>query len=222
MDGTHITNIRTGAQTAASLSYLIKKPSITVGIYGAGTQARMNTLALNEIYNIKKLTIWNHRRSTAEKFVKDMENPISTEIKIADDQKEASQSDVVITVTSAQEPLVKNEWIQPDTIVYPLGSFQEIDDDLILNADKIIVDHPYQALNRGALKKLHHQGKITEDTFYATLGEFANEKISMDDTSNEVVICIPIGMGSVDVAIAHEVYERALEKGHHEWFDFKA
>lgn len=222
MDGTHITNMRTGAQTATSLSYLIKKPSITVGIYGAGAQARMNTLALSEIYDIEKLTVWNHRRSTAEKFVEDMEGQIAGEIKIADDQKEASQADVVITVTSAQEPLVKGEWIQPGTVVYPLGSFQEIDDDLILKADKIIVDHPYQALNRGALKKLHGQGEISKETLYATLGEIANEKKEVGDLSDEITICIPIGIGAVDVAVAHEVYTRAVEKGHTEVFDFKA
>ena len=43
--------------------------------------------------------------------------------------------------------------INQSTIIFPLGSFQEIEDELILKADKIIVDHVDQAIHRGALTK---------------------------------------------------------------------
>lgn len=222
MDGTEITNMRTGSQTATALSYLVKDSAITVGIYGAGMQAHKNTEAINEIFDIEKLVIWNRTREHAEKFKAEMESEIKGEIIVADDQSEPASCDVVITVTSANEPLIETEWIKPGTIIFPLGSFQEIPDEVALKADKIIVDHPGQALHRGALKHLNAEGKMNEEDIFATLGELANEKKSIGDISDEITLCIPIGIGAVDIAVANEVYQRALEKGLGESFDFKA
>ncbi|MFL2101561.1 ornithine cyclodeaminase family protein [Desemzia sp. FAM 23991] len=221
LDGAYITNMRTGAQTANALRYLVKKPSITIGMFGAGMQASTNILTISNLFDISELFVWNHRRSSAEKFAEDMKDVVSGKIRVVDDAEEASQADVLITVTPAQEPIIKTEWVKPGTIVFPLGSFQEIEDDLILKADKIIVDHVEQALHRGALKHLTNEGKLSEDDIFTTLGELALEKISAGDLSNDITICIPIGTGAMDVAIAGVVYKRALEKNLGGSFDFE-
>lgn len=223
MDGTLITDMRTGAQTATALSYLTEKPEITVGIYGSGMQARMNTRAIAENFTIKKLIVSSRSQENCDAFAKDMEDIVQGEIVTAvDNPEEAAKADVVITVTTAQKPLIKTEWIEPGTIVFPLGSFQEIEDELIFRADKIIVDHPKQALHRGALKKLTSEGNIDEEDVTATLGQLASGKLHLGDLSEEITICIPIGMGAVDVAAAAEAYKRALDKGYNTTFDYKA
>lgn len=222
MDGTHITNVRTGAQTATALNYLVDKPSVSVGMYGSGVQARMNTLAIAEVFDISELIIWNHRRVTAEKFAKDMKEIVTGNIHIVENAEAASKADVLITATTAQEPIIKAEWIEPGTIVFPLGSFQEIEDDLILKADNIIVDHEDQALHRGALKKLNKEGLLSSSDITTTLGKLANKKEFVKNLHENITICIPIGMGSVDVAVATEAYNRAIEQNHGSIFDFKA
>lgn len=222
LDGTYISNMRTGSQTANALRYLVKKPSLTIGMYGAGEQARTNIEAIADLFDISALFVWNHRRSTAEKYAEEMRRFVKGEIHVVDDPKEASQADVLITVTPAQEPIIKAEWVQPGTIVFPLGSYQEIEDELILQADKIIVDHVEQALHRGALKHLTDSGKLSEESVYTTLGELAIGKSEAGDLSQEITICIPIGTGAMDVAIAGEVYKLAREKGLGESFDFEA
>lgn len=60
MDGAWITNMRTGAQTAVILRYLLKdKKDITVGLYGAGVQGRTQTEALTAIFNVQKLYVYD-------------------------------------------------------------------------------------------------------------------------------------------------------------------
>lgn len=222
LEGAYITNMRTGAQTANALRYLVKKPTISIGMYGAGMQAHTNIEAIADLFDISELVIWNHRRVSAEQFAEDVKDLVTGEIRVVDHPKDATQVDAIITVTPAQEPIIKSEWVQPGTIVFPLGSFQEIEDELILRADKIIVDHIEQALHRGALKHLTHEGKLSEGNIFATLGDFATGKVTPGDLSNDVVICIPIGTGAMDVAIAGEVYKRALDKGMGESFNFEA
>src|SRR5699024_9192919 len=106
----------------------------------------------------------------------------------ATNPEEASkQVDTIICVTQSKEKFLKNEWIEPGTIIFPMGSYQEVQDNLILDADHIIVDHIEQALHRGVLKDLNEQGKVTEDNIYGTIGEFANNKKSINDYNDKKI-----------------------------------
>lgn len=222
MEGTHISNLRTGSQTAVSLKYLGFKDRVSIGMYGAGEQARFQLQAIADLYEVAELRIWNHRLTTAEKFAEEMAELVSGDIIICepDEGEKAAQADILITVTNAQEPILRKEWIKPGTVVFPMGSFQEIDDALILSADRIVVDHPYQALNRGALKRLHKEGKVSDADIFTTLGELAIKEITMPDISDEIVLCIPIGTGAMDVAVAGAVYKKAIESHMGEDYSF--
>lgn len=222
LEGSYISNMRTGSQTAVALKYLHPKKEITIGMYGAGLQARTQIQTISEWFDITRLVVWNHRRVTAETFAEEMKAYVSGEIIIADPAKpeEAADNDALITVTPAQEAFLTKEMVKPGTIVFPMGSFQEVSDDLILAADKIIVDHAEQALHRGALKSLNSEGIITEANITTTIGELAVGKSKLGDLSNEITICIPIGTGALDVAVAAHAYKKAVEQGIGEHFTF--
>jgi ornithine cyclodeaminase/alanine dehydrogenase len=101
-----------------------------------------------------------------------------------------------------------------------MGSYQECENEFILNADKIIVDHIDQCLHRGALKELADAGKITEKNIYATIGDIAAGKKSGEFSETERILCIPIGTGAMDVAVATIVLERAKEQNLGGTFEF--
>lgn len=222
MEGSYISNMRTGSQAAVALKYLGKKDSVTIGMFGAGLQARTATICIADLFDIDRLVVWNHRRSTAEKFKEDMAPYVKGEIIIADPEhpEQATDNEALFTFTPAQEPFLTKEMIKPGTIVFPMGSFKEVTDDVILSADKIIVDHIDQALHRGVLKELTHDGKISDKDIYCTLGELAAKKVTLSDYSQERIICIPIGTGALDVAVAEVVRQRAMERNIGTDFEF--
>jgi ornithine cyclodeaminase/alanine dehydrogenase len=222
MDGSYITNLRTGAQTAVALSYFKDLgDSISVGLFGAGTQARTQVLAITKRFKINRLVVWNHRRSTAEAFKEDVAHLVDGEIIIVDKPEEATDNDVLITVTGAIEPFITGDMIKPGTIIMPMGSRGEITDDIILKADHIYVDHVEQALHRGALKKLNEEGKLSPDDITADFGELATtQKEATHDKAKDITIVIPIGIGALDVAVAGHIYHGAVEKGSGSHFDF--
>jgi ornithine cyclodeaminase/alanine dehydrogenase len=220
MDGAYITNLRTGAQTAVALSYFDIGESISVGMFGAGTQARTQVLAITKRYKINRLVVWNHRRSTAEAFKKDVEHLIDGEVIIVDKPEEATDNDVLITVTGATAPFISGDMIKPGTIVMPMGSRGEITDNIILTADNIYVDHRAQALHRGALKNLTDEGLLSEKDITADFGQLATGQVKAKHNDKTTTIVIPIGIGAVDVAVAGEVYRKAMEQGIGEHFDF--
>ena len=220
MDGAEITNMRTGAQAAVALKYLHNKKSIKIGLYGAGMQGHYQTMAIAQLFDIEVLKVYDIKREASEKFTGDMKNIVSGNIIIVDSPEEAADGDAVICVTQSKDKFVKNSWVKPGTILFTMGSYQECDDDFILSVDEIIVDHIGQCLHRGALKELNEKGEITKDSIYATIGEVAAGKKKGRSTDKDRILCIPIGTGAMDVAVATIVYQRAVKEGLGGKFEF--
>jgi ornithine cyclodeaminase/alanine dehydrogenase len=220
MEGAEITNMRTGAQAAVALKYLHNKKSIKIGLYGAGMQGHYQTMAISQLFDIEELKVYDIRREASEKFAEDMKNIVPGNIIIVDFPEEAADGDAVICVTQSKDKFVKNSWVKPGTILFAMGSYQECDDDFILSADEIIVDHIGQCLHRGALKELNKRGKITKDSIYATIGEVAAGKKRGRTSDKDRILCIPIGTGAMDVAVATIVYKRAVKEGLGGKFEF--
>lgn len=213
MDGALITNFRTGAQTAVALKYLHPNKTIRVGLFGAGMQGRTQTMAISEIFDIEELRVYDISPEASKKYAAEMKDKVKGEIIIVDSPREAACGDAVICVTQSKEKFLKNEWIEPGTIVFPMGSYQEVEDEFIIRADKIIVDHVEQCLHRGALMELNKTGKITKENISATIGELAAGKKEGRTTPAERILCVPIGTGALDIAVATVALRKAGEQG---------
>jgi len=212
MDGAYITNMRTGAQTAIALKYLYSKKNLRLGLFGAGMQGHTQTMAISEIFHIDEVRVYDINPDASKKYAENMKNKVQGDIVIASSPEEAADADVVVCVTQSKDKFVKDKWLKPGTILFPMGSYQECEDEFILNADKIIVDHIGQCLHRGALKGLSEAGKITEKNIYATIGEIVAGKKLGRGREEERILCIPIGTGAMDVAVATIALQRAEEK----------
>ncbi len=214
LDGAYITDLRTGAQTAVALKYIFKnKKKLKISIYGAGMQARTQTLAISKCFDIEELRVYDVNQEASEKFKKEMEETVKGVIMICEKPEDACHGDAVICVTQAKERIVRADWVKPGTVIFPMGSYQEIENAVIEQADMIIVDHIGQALHRGALKDLNQQGKLTERDITATIGELVKGSVSIGPIIDRKIICVPIGTGAMDVAVAGIFYEKATALG---------
>jgi len=220
MDGTYLTDLRTGAQSAVAAKYLMPKKEITMGLYGAGAQGHTQAEAFSEVFQIKELRVFDINRNASEQLKTDLSEKISGPIQVCDKPVEASDVDVIVTVTHAEKPFIRDEWVKQGSVVFAMGSFQECDDDLILNSDSIVVDHVGQTLHRGALKKLSESGRISEKDIYATIGDIVAGEKPPRKTFRDRIFCVPIGTGAMDVTVASLVYEKARNIEGLQSFDF--
>jgi ornithine cyclodeaminase/alanine dehydrogenase len=221
MDGALITNWRTGAQAAVGLKYLKKKKSVNLGLYGAGMQARTSTMAISTVFEIDSIQVYDLYPENALKFSAEMEPFTKSGITVMDAPKGVARNvDAIITVTQSKDKFLKNSWVEPGTVVFTMGSYQECEDDFILAADRIVVDHVAQCLHRGALKELSEAGRISEKSLYGTIGELAAGKKSADFSEQERILCVPIGTGAMDIAVATIAAQKAQEKAMGQRFKF--
>ncbi len=211
MDGALITNLRTGAQSAVPLKYLHPGKTIRLGLYGAGAQGRTQTRANAEVFDIETLTVYDIHREAAERFAEEMQPVVKGKIVVADSPEQAASGDAIICVTQSKDKFVKAAWLKPGMALFPMGSYQECEDACILQADRILVDHVGQCLHRGALRELSEAGQITERNISATIGEVVAGKKPGRTAATDRILCVPIGTGAMDIAVATVAYQRALE-----------
>ncbi len=218
MDGTYVTAYRTGAAGAVAAKVLARKDSEIIGVVGAGTQARMQILALQEVFSLKKVKVWDINTTERDKYVEEMSEQLKIAIEPAEDIKNAvTETDIIVTVTPSRKALVMKEWIQEGVHINAIGADgpgkQELDPFIVKRADKVVVDSLNQCRIIGEIQHALADGLITEDDVYAEIGEILiGEKIGRE-TSEEITLFDATGLAVQDIAAANIVYKQAKEKG---------
>lgn len=212
MDGTYLTDMRTGAAGAAAVKYLARKDSKVVGMIGAGRQARTQLLAINEVIDVEEVKVAGRSSEGIEKFVKEM----SIGFKIVPKTiEEACECDVLVTTTPVREPIVRNEWISEGMHINAIGadaSGKEELDPMLLKRAKIVVDDLAQASHSGEINVPLAEGVIKISDIYCELGEIVAGRKKGRTSEKEITIFDSTGLAIQDVATAHLVYKKAKEK----------
>ena len=217
MDGTWITNMRTGAAAGVATKYLARENSEIVGLVGAGVQATTGLEAINEVMDIKEVRVSCRTCETKELFAQKASEKYGIPVKAVDTIKEAVQGvDVLLTTTPAREPVVKSKWISPGTHINAMGADapgkQELDSH-ILQKSKIIIDCWDQASHSGEINIPVQEGLVRQSDIHGKIGDIVIGKIPGRTTDEEITVFDSTGLAVQDIVTAWNVYEKALQKG---------
>ena len=210
--GDWISQFRTGAQPAIACRLLAASVD-TVTIIGAGEQAYSSLECMRRVLPLKKVNVCDIRPEARERYIGRFPDRDFEMVSCADTEAACRESDVIITITTANAPLVKYAWLKEGALVLTMGSYTETDEEIVVKSDRIICDHIGQSLHRGNFHDPAAKGLINEDSFAATLPEIlAGTKAGRTDPK-EKILCELVGMGAPDAAVAALVLSRIEEKG---------
>lgn len=217
MDGTWITAMRTAAATGIATKYLARKDARTVGMIGAGYQAPFQLEALREVMDVELVKVYARRKDRVEKFAKDMGPKLGLDIEATDTAKDAvKDADVLVTITTAREPVVKDEWVTEGMHINDIGADapgkQELDPKILKRA-KIVVDDWEQACHSGEVNVPLTRGEMTRDDIYGELGEIVAGLRPGRTSNNEITIFDSTGLSIQDVITGWHVLRMAEKKG---------
>jgi ornithine cyclodeaminase len=222
VDRCFLTDLRTAAAGAVAARALAKKTIKRVAVIGTGTQARMQILALSKVRSFDELRVWGRNPEHVTKYVSDMSKVLKAKVVAAKTAEEAVVgSDILVTATMAQTPVVKASWVGKGTHITSVGSDspekQELETAVLGKADKIVVDSLKQC---AALGEVHHaikDGTIEEKDVHAELGEVLLGRKKGRASDDEITICDLTGIAVQDVVTSQLVYDRALKKKIGSW-----
>ena len=217
MDGTFITNVRTGASGVIAAKYLARRDSGVVGMVGSGTQARFQLMALVEHFRIDEVRVWSKHHRCAEKYVHEMGERLGLNVRAFSKIEDVVMgADIVVTTTPSRSPLVKCEWISKGTHINAIGADapgkQELDPE-ILSKSRLVVDDMEQAVHSGEVNVPISRGEIGREHIYAELGEIVCGKKEGRISEDEVTVFDSTGLAIQDISTAALVYRRAVKRG---------
>ena len=217
MDGTFITAMRTGAVCGVATKYLARENSKTVGVFGAGVQARTQLMAVCTVRNIKRAFVHDILEERANVYATEMSENLNIPIKTGKPEDIVKESDIIITATTAKTPIFDGNLVNQGTHLNLIGSFKpdvrEVDE-VVIKRSKIVVDKKSAALEEaGDIIIPLKEGIITEEDIYAELGELVTGIKPGRTSDSEITLFKSVGLGIQDCATAWLAYTKAKEKG---------
>ena len=206
-----ITAIRTAAASAAATDALARPEATRLAVLGYGEQASTHARAVSHVRKLESITVWGRDKTRAKAFAARTQSELGIPVTAALDVASAvAEADIICTVSSAAEPILKGAWVKQGTHVNVVGSSHaipiEIDDDLVVRA-RYIADSRASVLAAGA-EFLHAKsaGLIDDTHIAAEIGEVFAGKIEGRRTPEEITLYKSLGHIVQDLSTAWHLY----------------
>ena len=218
MEAGYMTAVRTGASGGVAARYLARPEAGVVTIFGCGVQAPHQLEAVLCERPIQQVWVISRSSHRAATFAGEMCRRFGISVQVAQDvQKAVQQADIVITATSAHEPLFDGHWLRPGSHITAIGAHlpnaREVDSVPIQRAT-VVTDQTSACLaEAGDLVIPLAAGEIQPEHIRAEMGEIVAGKKPGRTSSQEITFFKSVGLAVQDVAVAALVVKKAMAAG---------
>ena len=225
LDASTITALRTAAVTAVATRALARPDSRTLALLGAGVQATTHLESISLVRPIDEVRVWSRSAVRAQRFA-ERSAATGVSIVVCDSARDAVDgADIVCTVTSSREPVLRGEWLAPGAHVNAIGASlatsRELDSAAVVNA-RLYVDRRESTLNEGGdFLVPKREGLIGDEHIVGEIGELLVDppRIPGRRSAQEITLFKSLGLAIEDVASARRIYDRAVATSAGTWID---
>ena len=212
--GNYLTAVRTAASSSVSIAHLARKDSKVLGMIGAGHQAQFQLRAAARQRDFERVVAWNPHPEMLPKLGAVAEE-LNLPFEVVSAEEVGAQADVIITITSAFEPLLMRDWIRPGTHIACMGTDtkgkQEVDPALVASA-RVFTDEIAQSISIGETQHAVVSGLIGEGDI-TPIGAVINGSATGRESDAQITLFDGTGVGLQDLAVAAVAAEKAQEQG---------
>ncbi len=212
--GNYLTAVRTAAASAVSIAHLARKDAKVLGMVGAGHQSAFQLRAAVEQRNFEKIVAWNFHPDMLP-ALGEVAAECAVPFEAVERERLGAEADVIITITSAHEPLMMKNWIKPGTHIACMGTDtkgkQEVDPELVAAAT-LFTDEIAQSVTIGETQHAIAAGLIGENDI-TPIGAVINGDHKGRTSDEEITLFDGTGVGLQDLAVASAAARLAKEQG---------
>jgi ornithine cyclodeaminase len=224
MNGSAITAIRTAAVSGAATRALAREDASVLAIIGSGVQARTHLAAMAAVRPLRLARIASRQFENARRFCREMAPAVPFPIEAVEKVEDAVRgADVIVTATTASEPVVRREWLSPGAHVNAVGASQphkrELDTATI-KAASLFVDRRESALKEsGDYLIAAREADLGPDHIRAELGDVLMGAKPGRRSNDEITCFKSLGLAAEDVAAAEYLYRVAQTQKVGHWVE---
>ena len=217
MGGTWITALRTGAAGAIAAKYLANPNPKTIGVVGAGTQARTQLMGLQTFFKIEEVRVWDIVEKAAVKYAEEMKSKYNQEFiyPVKSIRNAVQGADIIVTATPSRKPLVSAKWVDEGTHINCVGADapgkQELDPAILIKS-KIVVDDWSQSCHGGEINVPLAKGIIKKQDVWGDICEIVAGLKPGRTSPDEITVFTSTGLAIQDAATANVAYQKALKQ----------
>jgi ornithine cyclodeaminase/alanine dehydrogenase-like protein (mu-crystallin family) len=193
---------------------LARKDARRLAILGYGEQAATHARAISRVRDLESITIWGRSPERARAFAKRMQTELALPVTSAGAVEEAvAEANIICTVTSAREPILKGAWVRHGTHLNLVGSSHagpaEVDSDLVVRS-RFIADSREGVLAQGAeFLRAKAAGLVGDDHIVAEIGQVLAGDIEGRRSPEEITVYKSLGHVVQDLSTAWALYSQA-------------
>ncbi len=219
VDGAGMNPYKTGAAGAVAVDELARADASHVGIIGSGTQARGQLRATATVRDLDSVAVYSPTPESRESFAQEMDDELDAAVQPVQSSAAAIEgADIVITATTADEPVFDGELLEPGTHVTAMGQYhpkkREVDATTVARSTYVLDLRARIDQDAGAYRHALEQGVIEDGHLHAELGEVVAGTVPGRTSPDEITLFDSGGTAIETVAAATMLYERAVEKGY--------
>ncbi|TML20687.1 MAG: ornithine cyclodeaminase family protein [Actinobacteria bacterium] len=212
IEADHLGRLRTGAASAVAAKYLAKEGASSLGVIGCGRQAETQVACVRAaVPGIERVVAYCRTEVSLREFCK------RVGAEQGESHRDPAEQDVVVTITTSRDPVLRGEWLRPGALVCACGSnvlgARELDNVVLQRAAFVCCDSKEQAaLESSDLVEPIELGTLDWLEVHE-LQEVVGGELEGRGAPDDIVVFKSNGIAAWDVAIAAKAVERARERG---------
>jgi len=212
--GNLLTALRTASAAAVSIKHLAPEGAKVLGMIGAGHQAPFQLRAAADQRDFERVIAWNRNPEKLSRLA-DAAAELGLPFEAVDLDRLGAESDVIITIVSAHEPILRSAQVKDGVHIACMGTDtkgkQEVEAALVARAS-VFTDEIAQSVSIGEAQHAVANGSLAKDSIIE-LGAVINGDHPGRRSAEEVTLFDGTGVGLQDLAVASAVVDLAVKKG---------
>ena len=204
--------LRTGAASAVAARHLANEGAASLGVIGCGWQAESQIACIRAaLPGLERVLVHCRSEARLAEFCR------ANGCEPAESLRDAGEQDVVVTVTTSRDPVLRGEWLRDGALVCAVGgndaSRRELDNVVLERAAFVCTDSREQAqLEAGDLIEPVERG-VLDWLEVHELQDVVTGEVSGRASDDDVVVFKSNGVSAWDIAAGARVLELARERG---------
>jgi alanine dehydrogenase len=204
--------MRTGAASGVAARYLARPGAASLGVIGCGWQSESQIASIRAaVPSIDTVSVYCRNRERLEEFCR------ANDAEPAETHREAADADVVVTVTTSKDPVVRGEWLREGALVCAVGANdparRELDNAVLERASFVCCDSREQSrIESGDLIEPVERG-VLDWLEVHELQDVVTGELAGRSSDSDIVLFKSNGITAWDIAAGARVVELARERG---------
>jgi alanine dehydrogenase len=212
VEADHLGRLRTGAASAVAAKYLAREAAVSLGVIGCGSQAETQVTCIRAaVPTIERVVAYCRTERNLRAFCQ------RVGAEPGESNRDAAEQDVVVTITTSRDPVLRGEWLRPGAVVCAAGAnnpaSRELDNVVLERASLVCCDWIEQTRIESAdlIEPIQHG--VLDWLEVHELHEVVSGELPGRQSPDDIVVFKSNGIAAWDVAIAAAAVERARQRG---------